>query len=238
MKALLLLFVLSAPAIAGQPCYPCHQGNVNQNQIHVHNKNVLTATGGNASATATGIGTGTATVDGSGNSTVTVNTGLTSGDGIGESALFIPPVVPETPSASIPGADVAYTQSACGPRMAVVRTPVTGTFFGLTHRVGVDLGFDDSVVPADQPYRYVLQPDGSTLKLGHRVLIQMMDERVSGSRNLALGGGGDSGWGQAGGGSSSAMSRLVNRIVLLDCEVGTLQPRIPQIPQVPQVPRG
>ena len=96
----------------------------------------------------------------------------------------------------------------------------------MTGKKKVDLGYTQETVPyvneRNEPvlYKTFQMPDGSLRYIGHSKLVHVVPLGVAGSRNLALGGGNSEGsWGQAGGGASSSMQRLVKYIELTECEM-------------------
>jgi hypothetical protein len=113
----------------------------------------------------------------------------------------------------------------CGPLERVIKTPVTGSFYGLVKKSKVDLGFTEELAPyiddngVEIQYKAVLNPDGSTSYYGHQVILSTAILGTSGARSIAGGGGaGSGGWGQGGLGSSSSNQQLVTTIVLHLCE--------------------
>jgi hypothetical protein len=166
--------------------------------------------------------------DGSGNSAVNVDTSdrSTTNNSYVNKTIFIPSVVPTSLPSTVGNGVIATTATMCGPLARVINVPVTGYFFGITGQKKVDMGYTQETVPyvdeAGKPllYKTYQMPDGSLRYIGHMKIINVVQLNVAASRNLALGGGnGDGSWGQGGGGTSSAMQRLVKYIELTECEM-------------------
>ena len=148
--------------------------------------------------------------------------------------VFIPSVTqPILPSIVAP-AGVTVQVGACGPRQAVNSVAVNGTFVGLVRRTAIQQGVTDTTVQADQPFREIALPDGTRRVYGHQVVTYVSVVGISGSRNLALGGGGgsNSNWGQGSLGSSAANQQMVIRHVLQECELGLIRPEVPVVLEV------
>ena len=164
--------------------------------------------------------------DGSGNSAIGIDLSDHSSVSYQEKTIFIPAVVPFTTPSTVGVGNVVASATTCGPLQKVVNIPVTGYFFGMTGKKKVDLGYTQETVPyvneRNEPvlYKTFQMPDGSLRYIGHSKLVHVVPLGVAGSRNLALGGGNSEGsWGQAGGGASSSMQRLVKYIELTECEM-------------------
>lgn len=171
-------------------------------------------------------------VDSSGNSQTNVDTSDHSTHNYSESYQFIPPVVPATPSSSLPSSQVSTVITACHGLTQVETEKVVGKYVGFFVTKDVDLGSTDRLVPytvngVQQYYFEQPQSDGSVKLWGTQDIVQTSVIGVSGGRSIAIGGGGSSKWGQAGGGSSSAMQRMVTSIQQMPCEIGVLAPRSP-----------
>jgi hypothetical protein len=172
----------------------------------------------------------------SGNSSTYVDAANRSSTNTTYSEIFIPAVIPATPSSSLAAGNLVKDVSSCGPLMAVQRIPITGAFFGMVKRQDVEQGFTESVVPyldrsgRQQMYLDVPLASGAGYtRFGHRVVQTTTVIGTAGARNLALGGGGAGGsWGQVGGGASSSMQQIVTTVQLEYCEIGEFKPR-PQI---------
>jgi hypothetical protein len=142
--------------------------------------------------------------------------------------IYIPAIVPQSlPSQVAAGAIIRETTS-CGPLQSVVKTPVTGTYYGTFRKRQVELGFTYDLQPftdeagREVVFHEVITGAGQTRLFGHQAIIYSTVAGVSGTRNLAVGGGGSNGdWGQAGGGGSVAAQRLVTHIQLRLCDAGT-----------------
>jgi hypothetical protein len=171
--------------------------------------------------------------DNSGNSNVSVDAADRSqhSSSYTDNTVFIPSVVPSTPSAALGVGNVTTLVSACGPLQKVVREQVVGTFVGLVKKSTIKQGYDETLAPYydstgyQVDYRRVPQLDGSVKLMGHQVITSMAIVGVAASRNVALGGGSGNDWGQVGGGSSSSIQQVVSRIQLRECEVGSMGPR-------------
>lgn len=161
-------------------------------------------------------------------------------------AIFIPSVVPLTPSSSLAVGNIVKETGACGPLQKIVREPVNGFYFGILTTSRVALGFTDRLVPflddkgVRQDYREVPLPDGTGYRLfGHQVTQYTTVLGVAANRNIALGGGSSAGaWGQGGMGTSSSMQQFVTSIQLRECEIGTVlnQPAAAPAPQSAALP--
>ena len=146
-----------------------------------------------------------------------------------ERVLFIPPVVPPTPPSTLAVGNIVKDTGSCGPLQRVVREPIQGTFFGLVRNTRVSQGYTERLEPyldehgVQQDYRRAPLEGGGGYRLyGHQVTQYTSVVGVSGSRNIALGGGGGSGaWGQGGTGVSGSMQEMVTTIQIRECEIGT-----------------
>ena len=155
----------------------------------------------------------------------------------GNRVMVLPSVVPSTPASALSAPGLLQTTSTCGPLQVVKRATVNGTFVGLVSDSAVDLGETQELAPyidelgQQVDYRKHELPNGQGVQLfGHQVITTTAVIGVSGARNLALGGGGSSGWGQAGGGASGAMQRLVTTYTLRECEAGIMKYRADPAP--------
>jgi len=161
-------------------------------------------------------------------------------------AIFIPSVVPLTPSSSLAVGNIVKETGACGPLQKIVREPVNGFYFGILSTSRVALGYTDRLVPflddkgVRQDYRQVPLSDGSGYRMfGHQVTQYTTVLGVAANHNIALGGGSSSGaWGQGGMGTSSSMQQFVTSIQLRECEIGTVltQPVAAPAPQSAVLP--
>lgn len=191
-----------------------------QSSVNKLGQSSVLAGGNQDASTRSGVGQ-------SGNSTTSVDTSDRSSHSYTDNSRvqFIPAVVPVTPPTSVPASSVATLVTACHGASRVEREAITGQYVGFFHSRAIDLGQTDRIVPdTSRPY-YSEQklPDGSVKLWGTQEVIQTAVISVSGGRNIALGGGSGSGqWGQAGGGSSSAMQRMVTSVQQVPCEIGTL----------------
>lgn len=192
------------------------------------------ATGGNANA-AGGQGGASKAASSASNGNVGNGNGaavnVNASDNSRNLTVFLPPV-PTTPVSFAPAGNVAQADLGCGPLVEVVKTPVVGLISGFFADEHVDLGFTFEIVPvlgADKfPVLYMekefVQPNGDRVirRVGSRVVEQSAVLNVSAAKNLAIGGFGSSGGGNVGGGSSSAMTRLVTNVQVLPCELPSI----------------
>ena len=163
-------------------------------------------------------------------------------------AIFIPSVVPLTPSSNLAVGNIVKETGSCGPLQTVVREKITGYYFGIISTGRVPLGYNDRLAPfvdakgERQDYREVPLPDGTGYRLfGHQVTQYTTVLGVASNRNIALGGGGSSGsWGQGGLGASSSIQQFVTSIQLRECEIGTVirQPVAPPVAALAPAPRS
>ncbi len=140
-------------------------------------------------------------------------------------ALALPTIQTAAPS-FVAGGNMVAERSACGPRVVKVSERVTGVL----GKVVIDLGTDDNLEPAAEPYRYW---NGHIF--GHQVVTYAASNGVAASKAFGFGGNGSSlAGGQLGASSNSAASRTVLRIVVMECEI----PRqaVPALPA--KEPRG
>lgn len=208
-------------------------GNANQGQSQGiegsgnSTNNVGSASGASSDASNSG-GNSNTSVDASDNSSYSFSSRTT----------FIPAVVPSNPPSVLGVGNVTTVVGACGPLQTVVKTEIQGTYIGLFRKSRVSQGYDEMLAPYIEDgkqvfYREIPLGDGSVRLMGHQPITFATVVGVASSRNLALGGGSDTGdWGQAGGGSSSSMQQVVTRVQLRDCEVGTLVPAKPVLVEV------
>lgn len=144
-------------------------------------------------------------------------------------SLFIPQVAqPVIPSVN-PAANITTVTGACGPLFKVNRTVAQGEYLGFFTNEFVALGHDDFKTPyvdsngVQIMYKAVQMPDGSWQVFGSQPRYFVTVMNMSGSRQLGLGGGGSNmAWGQAAGGGSSAMQRMVTNIQAEDCVAGRI----------------
>jgi hypothetical protein len=145
--------------------------------------------------------------------------------------VYVPSVVPMTPPSHVGTSELLKETTACGPLQQVVRTPVTGIFFGAVKRQPIDLGTTDELAPyvdeagQMQLFREVpVQSNPNAVRLiGHQATIVTTSISLASTRNVALGGASGSGsWAQAGAGASSAMTQLVSSIQLRSCDMGVV----------------
>lgn len=167
-------------------------------------------------------GANTASNDSSGNSDVRVDASDRSVTNYESQALVIPTIMTAAP-ALVANPALVVDRGACGPRMTKVQERVNGTYVGVFKRSSIDLGVDDELVPAEEPYRYWTSPSGVQHVFGHQIVTYASVNGVAASRSLGLGGGRTGGdWGQAGASSGSSVQRTVIRVQLHECEVQTI----------------
>ena len=167
--------------------------------------------------------------DGSGNSTTQVD--ASDNSVYNNKTIFIPAIVPPTPSSQLAVGNIVKETSACGPLQSIVQREVNGTFHGLFTTTDVPQGYHQELAPyvdangVEQQYKHVPLPTGDGYRVyGHQVTQYTTVVGVSGARNIAIGGGGSSGsWGQGGMGTSSANQQLVTTLQLRLCEIGTIK---------------
>jgi hypothetical protein len=203
-------------------------GNSNQNKAAGgaggSGSGIGIAAGGNAKG-----GSASSGSDANGTNSVDASDHAVSNTNVHE--LFIPTVVPPTPASSLAVGNISGETLNCGPLERVIKTPVTGSFYGLVKKSKVDLGFTEELAPylddngVEIQYKAVLNPDGSTSYFGHQVILSTAILGTSGARSIAGGGGaGSGGWAQGGLGSSSSNQQLVTTILLRSCEASRTQP--------------
>jgi len=152
----------------------------------------------------------------------------------------LPSVVPATPPSTLAAGNLLQHVSACGPLQQVVRTDVRGTFVGLVSDTHVDQGDTQELRPyiddLGQRVDYWRRGEvgGDVRLFGHQVVTTSAVIGVAGARNIALGGGSAGGWGQAGGGASASIQRLVTTIQLRECEAGVERVAKPEPAPMPQ----
>lgn len=154
-----------------------------------------------------------------GNSAVSVDSSDRSVTNYESQALFLPTIQTAAP-ALVANPTLVVDRGVCGPRQAKVQERVQGTYVGVVKRSSIDLGVDDELVPADEPYRYWTDPQGAVHVFGHQVVTFASVNGVAASRSVGLGGGKTGGdWGQAGASSGSSVQRTILRIQLHECEI-------------------
>lgn len=159
-----------------------------------------------------------ATGNGAGNST-SISTTITN-KRIEVPVLFNP--LPPTITTSGP-METHVTQ--CGPLMHIIKTPVKGTHVGIFSNTYIDLGNDMELAPVYdrngvQVY-YTEQKfaNGVTRLFGSQAIITTALPNVSGASTFSIGYANNSGGGNGGAGSSSAMSRIVTKVIVSQCEL-------------------
>lgn len=151
-------------------------------------------------------------------------------------SIFVPAIIPVTPSSTVAVGNIIKETTTCGPLQAVVKTPVYGSYNGLLRTSKIDQGFTYDLKPyldvngAMQTSMEVVSADGVRRVWGHQAIIFSTVIGLSSNRNIALGGGGETGaWGQGGMGSSSSNTRLVTNIQLKLCELGHFVPEAEKV---------
>ena len=129
------------------------------------------------------------------------------------SRLTVLPEQPSVPMSISPASNIAMTADPqCGPYQKVIRTPVYGLFFGITHTKRVILDHDDTL--ADPT------PQAMDSVYGVRAIYTISTINLAGARSISLGGGGSSGgWGQGNSGTTSSMTAQVTHIQLRSCRM-------------------
>lgn len=165
----------------------------------------------------------TSQVGQSGNSTTNVDTSQHDS----YRAIYIPPVVRQTPPSIASSGNGTTTVLPCGPLQEVKRNPVNGHYFGFWSTSKIELGYNDQLVQYKgiggdpQYFDAVNDHNGYMTLYGVKPIIVTTVVGVAGARNIGLGGGGGGGnWGQAGGGSSSSMQQIETHIILRTCMYG------------------
>lgn len=194
------------------------------------------SSGGNTMTGGANTASNAASADGSGNSNTNVNLDASdrSRTSYVSQTLLLPTIQTAAP-ALVANPALVVDRGACGPRMAKVQRDVNGTFIGLIFKSSIDLGVDDELVSAEEPYRYWTSPSGSQHVFGHQIVTYASVVGVAGSRAIGANGGETGGnYGGAGLSSGSSMQRTILRVQLQECEI-QLQPR--EVPVLIEVER-
>lgn len=155
------------------------------------------------------------------------------GDSYTSQALFLPTIQNAAPALTA-GAQLIAERSDCGPRVEKRSERVYGTYVGIVKRSQIDLGVDDDLIPADEPYRYWTDRQGVQHVFGHQLITFASVNGVAASRSLGLGGGKTGGdWGQAGASSGSSVQRTVLRVQVRECELPISPREVPVYVEVP-----
>lgn len=163
--------------------------------------------------------TSDASTSNAGNSNVQVDAADRSTTTYTAQALWLPTIETAAP-ALVASPTLVVDRGACGPRQDKRQERVNGTYVGILKRSSIDLGVDDELTAATEPYRYWTDPQGVTHVFGHQVITFASVNGVAASRALGLGGGKTGGdWGQAGVSSGSSVQRTILRIQLQECEI-------------------
>lgn len=180
-------------------------------------------TGGNQSTAVRGGDQVSDASNSGGNSSVSVDAADRSVTNYESQALVLPTIQTAAP-ALVANPALVVDRGVCGPRQAKVQERVNGTYVGLVKRSSIDLGVDDELTAAAEPYRYWTDPSGAVHVFGHQVVTFASVNGVAASRSVGLGGGKTGGdWGQAGASSGSSVQRTIIRIQLHECELPVAQ---------------
>lgn len=168
-------------------------------------------------------GSATASGNGAGNTTNVTTENTTVYKRIEVPVLFNP--VP--PSTAVVG-NIETHVTACGPLQQVIKTPVKGTYVGVFKNTSIDLGEDMELAPVRDEagnevyYAEKMFVEGSEKvirRFGSQVYITTALPNVSGASTFSIGFAGSSGGGNGGAGSSSAMTRIVTKVMVISCEL-------------------
>lgn len=123
-----------------------------------------------------------------------------------------------TPTSSIPSTTSIQSTTGCGVMHKVKREVVNGKYFNLIAAPSdVNLGYTDTLLPADAPFKTYTAGNKSYL-IGHEVIMTTTPISIAGARQFGLGGNGSNGGGGSGSiGSSGAMNQVVTTIQLREC---------------------
>jgi hypothetical protein len=149
-----------------------------------------------------------------------------SGDSYDNRVIVHPSMVPPHSTAINPQGNLLAVRSACGPQRWVEKEPVYATsqgFWGGTEQV--PNGFNYRVHPVRDdntgklaPFEQVRQADGSTILMGTELIVGMsitnQSVSVSGAAGLIRASGAG---GQIGGGASTALQQMGDRIIAVPC---------------------
>lgn len=185
-------------------------------------------------------GDNNASADGSGNSRtdVSIDASDRSSTSYVAQTLLLPTIQTAAP-ALVANPTLVVDRGVCGPRMDKVQGRVDGTYVGIVKKSKIDLGVDDELVPAAEPYRYWTAPNGTLHVFGHQVITYASVVGVAASRSIGLGGGETGGnWGQGGVSSGSSMQRNVLRVQLQECEIQLAPREVPVLIEVPRKRQG
>lgn len=150
--------------------------------------------------------------------------------GSGDRVIVHPSMVPPSPVAMNPQGNLAAIAMGCGPQINLVREPVYATSKPA-------IGSPEAIKNGDTftawpvmgtagepiPYLIVNLPDGSKQLIGSNLIVGMSITNQSIAGNIALGFVQSSGsGGQIGGGGSSALQQMGDRMVAVPCVAGTI----------------
>lgn len=115
----------------------------------------------------------------------------------------------------------------CGPLQQVTKTPVSGVQVGIFTNTKIELGYDYELAPvvengAQVYYREREFNEGGAKvvrRFGSQAVIVYALPNVSGGSSFQIGGAGTNGGATGGAGASSAMQRIVDRIIISVCEL-------------------
>lgn len=174
-----------------------------------------TLRGGDSSASATG--------NGAGNKTEINNTEVTTYKRVTVEPMFNP-----TPASVSSSAQTETRTLACGPLARIVKDPVSGVIAGFFTNTEIPLGYDMKAEPFvdanGQAVMYeeaIFEEEGDKIvrRFGHQLTITSAVPNVAGAKTLQIGFAGSSSAGNAGGGASSSVQRIVQAINVQRCEV-------------------
>lgn len=216
-------------------------GNSKQGQGQAQSsRNANALVGGNTSGTVAGGNQRTSVTGGAvrtGSTNTSVGGTTLGGSNYSDNSKYIsiPPVVPPTPPAMVGVGNVVTITTACGAPQQVNTKPVSNLLVGIFRNKIFEIGETDRLIPvldpAGQPIHYRSEweqnQDGSydLVKYGTQATIFATVVGSAAVQNIAIGGGGGSGsWGQAGGGTSGAITQMVDHIEIHECELQRLRP--------------
>ena len=177
-----------------------------------------------------------------GNSNVTVDAAdrsSTSTSYVSNNKTLLLPTIQTAAPALVANPNLVIDRGVCGPRMEKVSERVNGTYVGLIKKSTIELGKDDELVPAAEPYRYWTAPNGAQHVFGHQIVTAWAQDSISASR--AIGGAGNNSnlaGGQLGLSSASGMTRTTARVQLQECEIVQEARVVPILVEVPRKKGG
>lgn len=152
------------------------------------------------------------------------------GDQAGSGDRFLSVALPGVPPAIAPtmvGGAVSTTAMHCGPAQRIEAQPIYGTQFGLFKDTQVLLGATEITKPyLDEDGQEAIYIPYNGRWFGHEVLYSTAVLGVTGATSVGFGGFGSNGGGNAAGGISGGMQRMVTTIQLRLCQI---PPAIPSV---------